>query len=44
MKRKYFTPAWMFGSIELMSPTCSSLPVAGMTCMMPTAPTELFAD
>ena len=40
----YLTPAWMFGSIFVMSPTFSSLPVAGMTCMMPIAPTALLAS
>ena len=44
MKRMYFTPAWMFGSSCLMSPTLSSLPVAGITCMTPMAPTRLFAS
>jgi len=39
----YLTPAWMLGSTTLMSPTFSSLPVAGMTCITPMAPTGLFA-
>ena len=39
----YLTPAWMFGSSFLMSPTFSNLPVAGMICMMPMAPTGLLA-
>jgi hypothetical protein len=38
-----FTPAWMLGSVRVMSPTLSSLPVTGITCMMPTAPTRLCA-
>ena len=38
MNRMYFTPAWMFGSSWLMSPTFSSLPVGGMTCITPIAP------
>ena len=42
MKRMYFTPAWMFGSILVMSPTFSSLPVVGITCITPIAPTGLF--
>ena len=44
MNRMYFTPALMFGSIFVMSPTFMSLPVAGITCMTPTAPTGLFTD
>ena len=43
MKRMYFTPAWMLFSSCLMSPTFSSLPVAGMTCITPIAPTRLLA-
>jgi hypothetical protein len=39
MNRMYFTPAWMSGSVWVMSPTLSSLPVAGITCMTPMAPT-----
>ena len=42
MNRMYFTPAWMLASIWRMSPTASSLPVAGITCMTPIAPTRLF--
>ena len=41
--RMYFTPAWMFGSSWAMSPTFCSLPVAGISCMTPTAPTWLLA-
>jgi hypothetical protein len=41
--RVYFTPAWMFASVWVMSPTFISVPVAGITCMTPTAPTWLFA-
>ena len=44
MNRMYFTPAWMFGSICAMSPTFSSLPVGGMICMTPIAPTGLFTS
>ena len=42
MKRTYFTPAWMFASVFVMSPTFMSRPVAGMTCITPIAPTGLF--
>ena len=42
MNRMYFTPAWMFGSSWVMSPTFSSLPVGGMTCITPIAPTGLL--
>jgi hypothetical protein len=31
----------MFESTFVMSPTCSSLPVAGITCITPIAPTWL---
>ena len=40
----YLTPAWMFGSSCVMSPTLSSLPVAGMSCITPIAPTGLRAS
>ncbi len=43
MNRMYFTPAWIFVSVCVMSPTFMSLPVAGMSCITPTAPTWLFA-
>jgi hypothetical protein len=39
----YFTPAWMLASILVMSPTLSSFPVAGITCITPIAPTGLLA-
>ena len=39
MNRMYFTPAAIFGSIWWMSPTFKSFAVAGITCMMPIAPT-----
>ena len=42
MNRMYFTPAWIFASISAMSPTFSSLPVAGITCITPIAPTGLL--
>ena len=42
MNRMYFTPAWMLASISVMSPTLRSLPVAGMTCITPIAPTGLL--
>ena len=42
MKRMSFTPAWMFGSSSVMSPTFSSLPVGGMICITPIAPTGLL--
>ena len=41
MKRRYFAPAWMFGSSWWTSPTCISLPVLGKTCITPTAPARL---
>jgi hypothetical protein len=44
MNRMYFTPAWMLGSIWLMSPTAMSWPVAGITCITPMAPTGLRAS
>lgn len=34
---------WMFASVSVMSPTFISLPVAGITCMTPIAPTGPFA-
>ena len=40
--RMYFAPAWMFASAWWMSPTPICLPVAGMSCITPTAPTWLF--
>ncbi len=42
MNRMYLTPAWILGSSWWMSPTLSSLPVGGITCITPTAPTGLF--
>ena len=42
MKRMYLMPAWMLVSICVMSPTFMSLPVAGITCMTPIAPTGLL--
>ena len=39
----YFVPAWIFGSVSVMSPTFSSAPVAGIICITPMAPTWLFA-
>ncbi len=44
MNRMYLTPAWMFGSVRWMSPTFMSVPVAGITCITPTAPTGLLAS
>src|SRR5436189_271369 len=43
MARTNLTPAWMLGSICVMSPVRMSLPVAGITCMTPIAPTGLRA-
>ena len=40
----YFTPAWMLASVCVMSPTFISLPVAGINCITPMAPTWLFAS
>ena len=37
----YFEPACTFGSTLAMSPTFISLPVAGISCMTPIAPTAL---
>lgn len=39
----YVAPAWMLLSATLMSPTFIAAPVAGITCMMPMAPTALLA-
>ena len=36
-------PPCTFGSAWVMSPTLSAAPVAGMSCMMPIAPTWLRA-
>ena len=44
MNRMYFTPAWMLASTSLMSPTFNSLPVGGMTCITPIAPTGLLTS
>ena len=44
MNRMYFTPAWMLASTSLMSPTFSSFPVGGITCITPIAPTGLLTS